>query len=72
MTSFEATNSLFDITDENESFRITTPGHWNSEDAEELINKLNKILELRSQNDDELNVKEVEKSGTRIKIENSG
>ena len=38
----------------------------------QLINKLNEVLELRSQNDIELYVKEVEKRGTRIGIETSG
>ena len=72
VTSFEATNSVFDITNENNRFSITIPGHWNSEDGEELINKLNEILELRSENDIELHIKEVEKRGNRIEIENSG
>ena len=27
VTCFEATNSVFNITDENDSFSITTPGH---------------------------------------------
>ena len=53
-------------------FQFSTPGHWSPEDGEELINKLNKLLELRSENDVELHVKEVEKRGTRIEIENSG
>ena len=42
VTSFEAMNSVFNITDENNSFSISTPGHWNSEHSEE-INELNKI-----------------------------
>ena len=33
-TSFEATNSVFNITNENNSFSITIPGHWNSKSAE--------------------------------------
>ena len=71
VTSFEATNSVFNITGENNGFSITTPGHWTSKDCEETINKLNNFLELRSQNDIELHVKEAEKRGTRIEIENS-
>ena len=59
--SFEATNSVLNITDENNSFSISTPGHWNSEDGEESINKLKKLLELRSKNDIELHVKEARK-----------
>ena len=30
VTSFEATNSVFNITEVNISFSITTSGHWNS------------------------------------------
>ena len=68
VSSFECTNSVFNITNENNSFSISISGHWNSDDGEELINKLNKLLELRSENNIELHVKEVEKRGTRIKI----
>ena len=62
-TFFEATNSVPNITNEKNSFPVSTPGHWNSEDGEELINKLNYLLELRSENDIELQVKEVAKKG---------
>ena len=51
VTSFEATNSVFNINHENNSFSVSIPGHWNSEDGEEIINKLKKILELRSKKD---------------------
>ena len=30
VTSFECTNSVFNITNENNSFSITIPGHWES------------------------------------------
>ena len=33
LTSFETTNSVLNITNENNSFSITTPGHWSSESA---------------------------------------
>ena len=72
MTSFEATNSVFTVTDENNSFSNAIPGRWKSKSAERNIGELNNILELRSQNDIELHVKEVEKRGTRIGIGNSG
>ena len=65
VTSLEVTNSVSNITDGNSSFSVSTPGQWNSEDGEELIKKINDLLELRSQNDIELHVKEVEKRGTR-------
>ena len=72
VTSFECTNSVFNITDENNSFSISPPGYWNAEDGEELTTMLNKFVELRSENDIELHVKEVEKRGIRLEIENSG
>ena len=72
MTSFECTISVFNLTNENNSFSISIPGHWKSEDSEELINERNELLELKSGNGIELHVKEVEKIGTRNAIENSG
>ena len=30
VTSFEATKAVFNITNENSSFSMSTPGHWNS------------------------------------------
>ena len=61
VNSFEVTNSVLNITSENNSLSISTPGHWNSEDGQELISELNKLLELRSENDIDLHVKEVKK-----------
>ena len=72
VTSFEATNSVFNTTRGNNSFSICILGHWNYEVGEELINKLDKLLELTSENDIEFYVKEVGKKGTRIKIEDVG
>ena len=63
VTSLGCTNSVFNITDENDSFSISTPSHWISEDSEELINELNKLLELRSQNGIELHVEQVRNKG---------
>ena len=63
VSSFEATKSVSKITDKNKSFSFSTPGHWNSEDSEELTNKLNKLLEIRSQNGLELHVNQVRKMG---------
>ena len=65
MTSFECTNSVFNITDKNNSFSISIPSHWNSEDGEDEINK---FLELRSENHIELHVEEVRRRGNQIKI----
>ena len=69
---FEATNSVFSITDKNTSFSNSSPSYWIPVSVEELINKLKKLLEVRSQNDIELHGKNFEKRGTRIEIGNSG
>ena len=63
VTSFECTNSVFNITDKNISFSITIAGHWNSESAEKFFDELNKLLELRFHNDIELHVNRVKKKG---------
>ena len=44
VSSFECTNSVFNINSENNLFSITIPGHWNSESAEKTIKELNKFL----------------------------
>ena len=51
VTSFEAMDSVFNIINEKNSISISILGHWNSGDGEKLINKLNKLLELRSEID---------------------
>ena len=56
VTSFEASNSVFNVTDENNSFSITTPAHWISEIVEEIFNQLNELSERISENDNELHV----------------
>ena len=63
VSSFECTNSVFNITNENISFSIIVPGHYETESAEKTINELNKLLELRSQNGIELHVEQVRKKG---------
>ena len=65
VSSFECTNSVFIITNENNSFSIIIPGHWQTESAEKTINNLDKLLELKSL---ELHVAEVRKRGNKIKI----
>ena len=69
VTSVSATSSVFNKIDENSSFSITIPGHWNSKSAHKTIDDLNKILELRFQKHIELHVEEVKKKGNQIKIE---
>ena len=68
VTSFEATNSVFNITNENSSFSITIPGHWNSISTKKTNDELDKLLELRSENDIEMHVNQLKKKGSQIKI----
>ena len=67
VSSFKCTNSVFNITNENNSFSIIVPGHYETEFAEQIIDDLNKLLELKSL---ELHVEEVKKRGNKIKIAN--
>ena len=66
VSSFECTNSIFNITNENNSFSIIIPGHYETKFAEKIIDELNRLLDLRTL---ELHVDEVEKRGNKIKIE---
>ena len=68
MTFFEATNSVFDTTDQNKSFLITTPGDWCCRGGAEIITKPQKLLEMRHSNDIELLVQKVKKGGNQRKI----
>ena len=63
VSSFECTNSVFNITNENNSFSIIVPGHYETESDQKTIDELNKLLELRSQNGIELHVEQVRKKG---------
>ena len=65
VSSFECTNSVFNITDENNSFSIIIPGHYQNKTDEKTIDNLNKLLELKSL---ELHVEEVKKRGNKVKI----
>ena len=62
---FDCTNTVFNITQENNSFSIIIPGHYQNKSDEKMINDLNKLLELKSL---ESHVAEVKKRGTKIKI----
>ena len=62
VSSFECTNSVFNITNENNSFSIIILGHYKSESAEKTFGELNKLLEFRSL---ELHVAEVRKRGNK-------
>ena len=63
VSSLECTNSVFNITNENNSFSIIVPGHYETESAQKTIDELNNLLELRSQNGIELHVEQVRKKG---------
>ena len=60
---FECKNSFFNITNENNSFSIIIPGHYETESAQKTIDELNNLLELRSQNGIEIHVEQVRKKG---------
>ena len=64
VSSFDCTNSVLNITDENNSFSIIIQAHWETEFAEKIIEELNRLLELKSL---ELHVNEVRKGGNIIK-----
>ena len=68
VTLFDWRNSVFNITNTNNSFSIITPGPYQTKSAEKTIDELNKLLELRSL---ELHVKEVRKRGHQIKIQDN-
>ena len=63
VSSLECTNSVFNISDENNSFSTNIPGHWQNKDAEKAIDEPNKLLKLRSQNGIDLHVEQVRKKG---------
>ena len=67
MTFFETNNSIFNITDGNNSRSVTTPGHWSSRGGTKAIQKLQKISELRTRKDFELHVEEVRKKRNQKK-----
>ena len=64
VSSLECTNSVFNITNENNSFSIIIPGHYQNKSDEKTIDDLSKLLELKSL---ELH-EEVRKRGNKIKI----
>ena len=56
VTSFECTNSVFNIFNENNSFSIIIPGHYQNKSDGKTIDDLKNFLELKSL---ELHVEEV-------------
>ena len=69
VSSFECTNSVFNITDDNNSFSIIISAHWETGFAERIINELNRLLELRSL---DLHVNEVRKRSKKVKNGDKG
>ena len=65
VSSLECTISVFNITNENNSFSIIIPGHYKTEFAEKVIIDLNELYELKSL---ELHVEATRKRGNIIKI----
>ena len=65
VSSLECTNSVFNITNENNSFSKIIPCHYQNKSDEKTIDDLNKLLELKSL---ELHVEEVRERGNIIKI----
>ena len=65
VSSFECTNSVFNVTDDNNLFSIIIPAHWETELAEKIIGEVNRLLEFRSL---DLHVTEVRKRGNKLKI----
>ena len=65
VSSFECKNSVFNITNVNNSFSIIIPGHYKTKLAEKIINDLNELHELRSL---ELHIETVRKRGNIIKL----
>ena len=68
MSSFECTNSVFNITDENNSFSINIPGHWETEFDRKTFAKIDDSIELRSL---DLHLEEVRKRGQKKEIGDS-
>ena len=71
VTSFEATNFVFNGTDEPKTVIQILHQNDGSPRGQGPINELKDLLELRSQKDIELCVKDVKKRNTRIEIEDS-
>jgi len=70
VTSFECINSVFNITDENNSFSISIPGRWRIPIylKDNIIDKIKNLPKFKPENDIELHVEEVRKRSHQIKI----
>ena len=62
---FDCTNSVYNINNENNSFSVNIPGHYQNKSDEKTIDDLNKFLELKSL---EIHLEKVRKRGNKVKI----
>ena len=69
VTLFDCTNSVFNKTEENNSFSIIIPGQHKTESDEKSIDEINKLLDRKPQNNIVLHVREVRKRGYQKKSE---
>ena len=70
VTSFDTTNSVVNIIDENNIFSISIPEHWRFSNylGDGIVDKLKSLQKLRSENDIELKAVEVRKRGDKTKL----
>ena len=62
VSSLESTNSVFNITNENNSFSIIIPVHYQNKTDEKIIDDLKKLIELKFL---ELHVEKTRKEETK-------
>ena len=67
---FDCTNSVYNVTDANNSFSIIIPAQWSIPSFLKfnIFDELKNLLKLKSENDIDLNVQEVRKRGDKLKI----
>ena len=67
MTSFVATNSVFNITDKQNAFSTNIPGQWKIPSFIEdvIFDQLKNLLKLKFQADIELHVQEIRNRGDK-------
>ena len=68
VNSSGATNSGFNITEENNSFSVSTPEFWSYRGVAKSIRKLQNLLRLRAQIDFDLHIQDFRKRGNQLKI----
>ena len=68
VTSSEPTNSVFNLTGEDNTFSITIPGYWFLSGSVGTVKGLKILLQHRSQNDIALHVKKIRERGNQKRI----